>query len=44
VQDVENVYGISNDAARATVSRLTKDGFVKRTKKGEYRKQKTSLM
>ena len=44
VQDVENVYGISNDAARATVCRLTKDGFVKRTKKGEYRKQKTSLM
>ena len=44
VQDVENVYGISNEAAKATASRLAKNGNVERTKKGEYRKISSSLL
>jgi Fic family protein len=42
--DVAKVYDISEQAAHAQVSRLCRDGFIERIKKGYYRKLKRQLI
>ena len=42
--DVAKVYDISEQAAHAQVSRLCRDGFIERIKKGYYRKLKQRLI
>ena len=44
VTDIESCYGVNNQTARTTASRLLKAGTVERIKQGEYRKIKKSLM
>ena len=44
VTDIESCYGVNNQTARTTASRLLKAGAVERIKLGQYRKIKKSLM
>ena len=42
--DLAKKYGITDNAAYATLSRLTRDGFITRIKKGLFRKLKKTLI
>ena len=44
VQDIVSGYGVNENTAAATASRLCKNGYVERLKQGQYRKLKHSLL